>query len=306
MTDDAQNLPDFSALAAPVALVAHDAGATNILIGWLKVAGVPAGMRVHVAGPAATLWRDAFPHIAPVSLAACLSGAATLVSGSGWSSLLEHEARGLARQAGITTIAAVDHWVNYKERFVRDGVEILPDEIWVADHYALAEAQARFPGLVVRQFDNAYLRAQANAVRESDRGAERGPGMCVLYALEPIRLTWGGEDSRPGEFQALDYFISRRAELGLGADSQIRLRPHPSDAPGKYDAWIRDNAAAGVALGPEESTSEAVAWSDMVVGCESFMLIIGLAAGRKVVSTLPPWGNRIRLPHRDIVRLCEL
>jgi hypothetical protein len=35
-------------------------------------------------------------------------------------------------------------------------------------------------------------------------------------------------------------------------------------------------------------------------------LIIGLEAGRKVVSTLPPWGHKIRLPHDGIIHLCKL
>ena len=43
-------------------------------------------------------------------------------------------------------ISVLDHWVNYKERFIRGGELILPDEIWVCDNHALALAKKAFPG----------------------------------------------------------------------------------------------------------------------------------------------------------------
>ena len=50
-------------------------------------------------------------------------------------------ARDLAKQKGISTIGVIDHWVNYKERFVLNGVELLSDEIWVTDDEALILAK---------------------------------------------------------------------------------------------------------------------------------------------------------------------
>jgi len=42
-----------------------------------------------------------------------------------------------------------------------------------------------------------------------------------------------------------------------------------------------------------------------VVGCESFALVVALAAGRRVCSTLPPWAPPCRLPQPGIVRLAD-
>lgn len=300
-------IPDFAALPRPVALVAHDAGAANIIIGWFKSSPPSADMRVHLAGPALVAWQAAFPHHPAMALDKALEGAGSLLSGTSWQSAVEHEARSAARASGVPTIAVIDHWVNYRQRFVRDDTEVLPDRIWVADRYALDIATAEFPGIPVEQYANRYLDAEVEAVAAIDEVRPAlPPGDRVLYALEPIRLEWQGSDPRPGEFQALDYFLSRLADLGISEHADIRLRPHPSDPPGKYDDWISDQGRPGITIAPDEPIAQAVAWSNWVAGCESFVLIIGTAAGRRTVSTLPPWGNAFRLPQQSIIRLREL
>ena len=64
-----------------------------------------------------------------------------LISGTGWESSLEHHSRKIAAQKGIYNITLLDHWVNYNERFERDGDIVLPNEIWVTDGEALEMAR---------------------------------------------------------------------------------------------------------------------------------------------------------------------
>ncbi len=298
-------IPSFGSLPQPIAIVAHDAGAANILIEWLKASDVHL-VRAHMAGPAEKLWKQAFPSRSIVTLEKSLDGAAQLVSGTGWESTLEHEARRKARSLGIPVVAVLDHWVNYRQRFIRDGEEVLPDDIWVSDDYALEIAQSEFGRVSVHKFSNCYLEVQVDAIRELGPGIANPQAHRILYALEPIRLEWETADSRPGEFQALDFFVDNLDALGIAGDVKIRLRPHPSDPPGKYDEWLACQSNLPVKLAPDEPIANAVAWSNTVAGCESYVLIIGVEAGRRTISTLPPWGNRLRLPQTEIIRLCDL
>jgi hypothetical protein len=298
-------IPDLAALPQPLVLAAHDAGAANIIFGWLK-AFPDLSVRAAMEGPARTIWERTFPDRPLTPLDAALDGAAQMLSGTGWASRFEHEARQQARRSGIPAIAVVDHWVNYRQRFVRNGDELLPDEIWVSDRYALDIASDEFPDIPVRAFANRYLDAEVEAVRGLDAADPMPAGHRILYALEPVRLAWRGDDLRPGEFQALDYFVSRLDALDIPADAEIRLRPHPSDPPGKYEAWVAANTHLNVSMAPDEPIADAVHWAGWIAGCESFVLIIGVAAGRRVVSTLPPWGNALRLPHEAILRLRDL
>lgn len=308
-------------LLSPLAVVCHDAGACNVILPWLRRAGMR--LRPVMGGPAARLFESFRAHpcaaaaagtgnainaidasvasVASVAsdeaLAAALDGAAMLLSGTGWASDLEHRARRMARERGVFSAAVIDHWVNYAMRFERGGETVWPDEFWVTDEHALAIARGTFPGRVVRCFDNLYLRAEVAGVAPLPATPR------VLVALEPARSDWGR--GVPGEFQALDHFMRERVAAGIAADVPVRLRPHPSDPPGKYDGWIaaQRERGADAALDRHATLAAAIGASTCVVGCESMALVVALGARRRVLSTLPPWAPACRLPHEGIGRL---
>lgn len=291
-------------LASPLVVAAHDAGAANLVIGWLRERR-DLEVRTCLAGPAVDLWTAAFgrPQILPPAEA--LLGAAALLSGTSYASELEHQARALAKAVGIHSIGVIDHWVNYHDRFLRDGSRVLPDEIWVADEDALTIAAACFPGTAVRQQPNLYLADLVAKVRKVHCEPSPDAARRVLYALEPIRHAWAAGGAA-GEFQALDYFVQCGRQLGLDGTAEVRLRSHPSDPPGKYDAWLARHTDWNLHIDPIVSLAQSIAWADTVVGCETYALVVGLAAGRRVVSTLPPHAPRCRLPMKDIIHLRDL
>ena len=90
-------------LAGPVAVAAHDAGAANILLAWIAAEGVE-NVRPTMAGPAATLWAARFPTVPLLGLAEALADSQTLLSGTGWESSFEHDAR-KAALALLSTLA---------------------------------------------------------------------------------------------------------------------------------------------------------------------------------------------------------
>jgi hypothetical protein len=145
-----------SELVSPLVVTAHDAGAANLIIGWLR-GRRDLDIRTCLAGPAVDLWTATFGKPQIMSLAEAFQGAVGVLSGTSYASDLEHQARVLAKERRVHSIGVIDHWVNYPDRFLRDGSRILPDEIWVADEDALTIAAACFPGVIVRQQPNLYL-----------------------------------------------------------------------------------------------------------------------------------------------------
>jgi hypothetical protein len=248
-------------------------------------------------GPAAALWQSRFGTTATLSVEDAVDRAAAVLTGTGWASDLEHTARTRASARGFPSIAVIDHWVNYRERFNRDGEEVLPDEIWVTDDYAAALARQEFAGIPVRLKPNLYLEEQLAKVPPLDDADQE-----VLFVAEPVRSDW--DRDVPGEFQALDYFMERRADLEIPPDAAVRIRPHPSDPPDKYDAWI--TRWPGTRLDRSPDLASALGGARWVVGCESYALVVALNAGRQAVSALPPWAPPCRLPHQEIVRLATL
>jgi hypothetical protein len=287
-------LPTLPSAPATIAVACHDAGACNLILPWLDQPQLR--LQAWVAGPAEVLWRRRFgTRGLCASLQEALEGAAVLVSGTGWASTLEHDARVEAARRGLHTVAVIDHWVNYPERFERDGHVQWPDEFWLTNDQALALAARHFPRHRLRLQPDLQLAEQLAAAGPTPppEGAE------ILYLMEPARSRWGRDEE--GEWQALAWFEAMRRQAGLPEHARVRLRPHPSDPPGKYDAWLAGRPH--VALDRHPTLAQALSGARWVVGCESHAMTVALACGREVYTSLPPWAPPCRLPHAGIRRL---
>lgn len=292
-------------LKLPLAVVAHDAGAANLIAAWLKNISIK-DVRLSSDGPALSIFACELPHLTNIPLTDALKDANTLLSGtSSCQSKIEHEARDLAREQGIYSISVLDHWVNYANRFVHEERQVLPDEIWVSDEIAFSIAQNSFRSTLIRQLPNSYLeqlveKINANQLLDVDGKTH------VLYALEPVYEKWSKYDDTPGEFQALDFFISKLELLGLKNNTKIILRPHPSDPKSKYNEWIHKHNHLDISVDITQTLCDLIAWADWVVGCETFAMIIALHANKQILSTLPPWAPPCRLPQKNIRMLRTL
>src|SRR4051794_35614774 len=100
-------------LQAPTAVVCHDAGATNHILAWL--ADQPDHPVVpYMVGPARELWLQRFPDVPLVpGLDEAIRQSSSVLTGTGWASNVEHEARKLARKHSCYCVAVIDHWTNY-------------------------------------------------------------------------------------------------------------------------------------------------------------------------------------------------
>ncbi len=170
-----------------IAVVAHDAGAANHIFSWLK-SGLIDVDKVHfcVDGPAAVICSRLFPGFVNHELGDVLNGASLLISGTGWASSLEHESRCLAKTDNIRSVAVLDHWVNYRARFTRDGSELLPDESWVVDEYAYDMAKQNLPGVPVVLQRNDFVASQLREIEEYHY--EKVQCSRILFVMEPIRV----------------------------------------------------------------------------------------------------------------------
>lgn len=297
----------LESLEFPLAIAAHDAGAANHIIAWLKDLPNDQVDQIDacVAGPALSLWLKTFPNSKIITISDLLSDAKLLISGTGWQSSLEHEARKLAQNLGVKSVAAIDHWTNYSDRFIRNNEEILPDEIWVTDEYAKRLAGNYFPNVQVMQLPNLYLESIVAEVRLQEASMIKSASTRLLYVLEPIRQIWGMGDQL-GEFQALDFFIENINLLTFGEHLSIKLRPHPSDSICKYSQWIESQKNLDISLDNSLTLAEAIAWSDVVVGCQTYAMVVALALGKPVISSIPPWALPCILPQTEIIRLANL
>lgn len=304
----------------PIALVAHDAGAASHIASWFSNFDQP--LHIYAEGPAKSLFQNVFDQPLEGSLESAVCKSACLITGTGWASDLEHRARLVASNRNIPCVSVLDHWANYRERFQRDGLEVLPHQLWVTDSDAAALATSTFSDISVLQLPNLWLealcsevhilRASTATISQSKRPARR-----LLYLLEPIRVTWSQgsvEPLEPGEFQGLRYWLKQLPlliEQGWVAPlhelEALALRPHPSEPIGKYQDLIHEASANWpIHLDQARSLPESIAWADAAFGCETQALVAAMACNLPAFSTVPPWAPPCRLPQTTLQHLSRL
>ncbi|MEM0912882.1 MAG: hypothetical protein AAGJ37_18045 [Pseudomonadota bacterium] len=281
------------------AIVCHDAGAANILMSNDAANGFPAAYYL-LSGPALRKWGSDIPSQKRISqIDDVIDKIDVLITGTGWASNVEHNARICAEETGLYSMALVDHWVNYRARFVRNNDVCLPNEILVVDDHALLLAQHTFPALPVSKINNRYLENAKKRVAKTQKRQHKN----ILYVLEPVHEDWGDKHAIDEEFQALDYFKRFLNHSFPHRFTQIRLRPHPSESKQKYVHWIRKHAHLPIAFDVFDDIETSIANADWVFGCESYGLIVALECGKPAFSTIPHWAPKARLPHKALRHL---
>jgi len=293
-------LEDF--VKPPLAVVCHDAGAANLIVKWLKnYTGV---LKPCMLGPAKIIWEKHFPGTKLTSIDTALNGSKSLLSGTGWGDV-EHFARVKAKKIGIQNIAVIDHWTNYRERFIIEKSEVLPDVIIVSDKYAYNQAQILFPSTSIIELPNNYLQEETKLVRSERRKECKEPFENILIIAEPLRQKKLGTDTYL-EFDAIEFFMKSLNKINISSNYiHIVLRLHPSEAQGKYDHILKKyqhlvtkfNVSKHINLYPD------IAWADLVVGMNSYALVVSLSAGVPTMSILPPLSVSCILPFKEIMQL---
>jgi hypothetical protein len=286
----------------PLAIVCHDAGAANLIASWIKT--YTAGMKVCMVGPARTIWRRNFPEHELLSLEEVLLDSNTLLSGTGWGDV-EFEARVIAKKNKIKNIAVIDHWVNYSERFIRDGNKLLPNLILVSDKYAFKKASNCFPSTQIEQLPNTYLQDEANLV-SSIRTIENKKSSFenILIIGETTRRKNSNKENI-----AIEFLMMNLNKINNSRDNiNITLRCHPSYSHSKYDSLINKYKylVNKFIISKDKELYEEIALADLVVGMNSFALVVSLTAGVPTMSILPPGFDNLSLPYDQIIKLRDL
>jgi hypothetical protein len=287
--------------------VCHDAGGAEQVAAWIARRRDELALTCVLGGPAAAVFaRRLGAALRTLPALPPLAGADLVLCGSSGAADLERRAVRAARAAGVRSAVWLDHWRGFRVRFLLDGELVLPDEVWVSDEYAERLARAELPEADVRLVGNPYLEDMAASVHALER--PRDGGERVLYVTEPSSVTAAAATGDPRgwgytEFEALDACLAVLARRT--APPRVRVRMHPAEPAGKYDELL--GAYAGrlaVEVGAGHSLAEDCAWAQTVIGCETMALVVAVAAGRRVVTSLPA-GVPLSLPFPEIERLHE-
>ena len=286
-------------------VVSHDAGGAEILSSYVRRHNLDC--LYVLEGPALKIFERKLGPIKVIAVEDAICQSTSIICGTSWQSDIEFNAIKLAREMGKRSVTFLDHWVNYRERFSRSGLTVLPDEIWVGDIMAEAMVKEIFPITPVVLLGNPYFQdvRKELCTYQMNRSSHLD-FITILYVCEPVSthaLLSHGDARFWGyvEEEALRYFLSNISVFGKPIE-RILIRPHPSEPIGKYN-WIQHEFKLPIQFGGTRPLLEEIAGSDVVVGCESMAMVVALLANKKVISCIPPGGRSCVLPHSKIAYL---
>lgn len=292
-------------LSGTIGVAAHDAGGAE-LIAHLVLENSE-NFIFSLQGPAIQVFRRVLGEIENISLEDLVIKADVLLSGTSWGSNFENSAIQLFHKRKKYVIAFLDHYVNYRERFINNNFSDLPDEFWVTDEFALEKVMEFSNETKVKVVGNPYLEYQIKSYFSKIEGAPESHTNNVLYLFEPIAKhvkDWTKEDLGYDEFTAFRYFLENLDKCAPRA-TKITLRPHPSESSFKY-VDLAQKEEPTITISSNLNILDDLIHADVVVGCETMGLILAAALGKRVFSSIPPGGYTHDMPFEGITFIRDI
>ena len=200
-----------------------------------------------------------------------------------------------ANRRGITSVAFLDHWINYRERFdyPQTGWEKnKPDFFALSDNRAYDLAYNLNLGQLL-QIRNYYI---ADLISDLGRYKSEEPNsgnlLFISEAIEEHCLTKYNDSEYEGYTQTavlieiLENFDTLSKKLQC---KKIIIRLHPAEAPDKFDYLKSNYPEIDIAIEKpgDKPLNEAITNAQAVIGIKSMALFIAFLLNKPVLSYIP-------------------
>jgi hypothetical protein len=284
-------------------IVSFEAGGAQILSSLIRKSYTHSRFLYCLDGPALKIFKSKISNMKFVSMdyLECVeSDSCQILTGTSRSQEFERDILSLAKKRNIKTISLLEHWTNFRERFLPyqlwssipdDWWDYLPDEVWVCDEYAYKLAiEDGFPKEKLRQIENPYHQELQDKWHRKKNLAPENTGQQkrILYVCEQIAedmkatfgdpYYWGYTEFE--QVQDIVEFVKRNQNI-----IEVRLRLHPNEDRNKYDNLIE--GVQSINKSKNFDLFDDLLWADALVGGESMALVHGLLVDKPVFSCVP-------------------
>ena len=279
---------------------ACDAGSANFFVPILRQLLLP--FTVFAQDKAAIIFQKAeiqFELVSPSSWLTLLSQGESLlekgvysyiISGTSWGATVD-KAITLAAKKKIPTIAIVEHWNLYRERFseieqgnIKKLDVFLPDEIWVVDKSARDQAQeSGLPSELLVPVGHPFL--EYKYIQLCAHGVST-PNKKIVFISENIREHFieGSDLGRSyDEYSALEWLL----DTVDFSKYELLIKLHPQEDANKYEQYLKGKKAVSVRSVKNTDTVSLICDSHKIVGMSSMFLLEASLVRSDVLSIMP-------------------
>lgn len=287
-----------------VAVVCNDSGGAEQVSSWLLNNCKKIPYVLSLNGPAKDIFKKKIGRYKNYYYKNAINQSNWVLTGTSCSNQLEINAIKYSLSINKNVVSIIDHWVNYTNRFLDGAQTYLPNEIWVTDKIAFKKVATAFFKQKIKLITNYYLRDTLEEINRIEKDLLI-KNSNILFLCDPSLPDWGRREQ--GDLQAMRYFFENMWKIGITKDTKIIFRIHPSDSEIKYDSFLQRNYSNFEVVHPRNETiSKQIAESDIVVGCQTYALVIAAEAKKRVFSVLPPWAPACPLPDKNLKHLKDL
>ena len=256
-----------------VLIASHDAGSANLLSNWAKNYNYDYDFLLK--GPAVKIFKQIFPRITIKRSIPKNQNYDFVITGTSLISRLEIDVISSFKKK-IKTIAFIDHWINYKKRFIKNNKYILPDEIWVTDLLAFKLAKNIFKKNKIQLKYNYYL---INLKKNFKKYNNKNKKYDYIYASNNFKKNTKANPMI--NISSLEIFIKFISHLP-NKKAKILFRLHPSENIHQYSFII--NNYNNVYFDKNLSMLKCLSLSTTLVGCETMALVVAKNLGLKTIN----------------------
>lgn len=258
----------------------HDAGSANLIFFWKKKFKQN-NFFFYNKGPATKIFKVKNINLNQINKFKI----DIIVTGTSQFSNLENKIRYLAKKQKIFSITFLDHYVNYKNRFIYNNKLQLPNEIWSFDIHSYNIAKKTFKNVIIRKKMNYFIYYLKKKIVIKKKFKNN-----LLYFTEPFFFHKKGN-----EFIYLKKFLNSFKNKKY---LKIKIKLHPLEKANKYDWVVKNFKDLNIKVVKNSKLENLINWCDKVYGCETYAMIIAKKCNRKVYTLMR--SKEFRLPNKLI------
>lgn len=280
-----------------IAVVSHDAGASEILASYIKAHLLEAEWTLY-APAGSPFEKIADNHGLMTETSLDLDAFDALFFGTGWQEKIEQPFVQEAKRKHIPSFAFMDHWSSYKERFGypdKDWRDNLPDYTVVSDEKAEQTAQTfKLPNVL--RINNHYLQEQISSFKDEKVTSTDN----LLFLSEPTdqvalntyknKNYWGFT-----QHSALQDILNNFEQFKCRG---LHIRLHPSEKQQAYAKILKNFPHIKSQIYPAGfyPLEKDLLRAKVIIGFDTMALYTAALLSKPVISYLPSNNREFLLP----------
>jgi hypothetical protein len=249
-----------------------------------------------LSGPAIKIFKNKIKNIKIISKIDAIKRSDWVLCSTGTTSNFEKNGIILAKKNKKKVVVLLDHWTEYRNRFIKENKLFLPNEIWVMDKYALKIIKKeKFKTKIILKknlfFEEFKKKLKISKKIKKNSSLKKN----IIFLSEWVNPA---HKKKYRSNECLKFLLENLSSLSFKIN-KITIRFHPEEKIQdlNWTSMYHDK----VKISNNKYIFDDILNHDVIIGINTVALVFGLIAKKKVISCIPYKKGVCDLPHKGII-----